>query len=296
MNKAHSDHPVTDDEQTLTLPRSAEGLALFLDVDGTLLEIAGTPEEVRVEARLHDVLDRLRRRLLGAVALVSGRPISDLDRLFELSGLPAAGLHGLERRRADGTVIRAAGDRLPDDMRRRLDAFAGAHPGVLIEDKGAALALHYRGAPSAEAAAGGGRGGGGGGLSHPLGAGGAPLWGGAGGGPGRPPRLVAALLAGTEDRLALLDGKMVLEIRHRGSHKGDAVAAFMAEPPFAGRRAVFIGDDVTDEDGFDMANRMGGWSIRVGDGRETRARLRLPDVSSVIAWLDRLATTREDAS
>ena len=163
MNKAHSDHPVTDDEQTLTLPRSAEGLALFLDVDGTLLEIAGTPEEVRVEARLHDVLDRLRRRLLGAVALVSGRPISDLDRLFELSGLPAAGLHGLERRRADGTVIRAAGDRLPDDMRRRLDAFAGAHPGVLIEDKGAALALHYRGAPSAEAAGGPGAGGAGGG-------------------------------------------------------------------------------------------------------------------------------------
>ena len=125
---------------------------------------------------------------------------------------------------------------------------------------------------------------------------GPPGGGGGGGGPPPPPRLVAALLAGTEDRLALLDGKMVLEIRHRGSHKGDAVAAFMAEPPFAGRRAVFIGDDVTDEDGFDMANRMGGWSIRVGDGRETRARLRLPDVSSVIAWLDRLATTREDAS
>ena len=311
MNKAHSDHPVTDDEQTLTLPRSAEGLALFLDVDGTLLEIAGTPEEVRVEARLHDVLDRLRRRLLGAVALVSGRPISDLDRLFELSGLPAAGLHGLERRRADGTVIRAAGDRLPDDMRRRLDAFAGAHPGVLIEDKGAALALHYRGAPSAEAAGGGAGGGGGGGGAGGRGGGGGGSGGcwpndagaglvvvrGGGGGPPRPPpRLVAALLAGTEDRLALLDGKMVLEIRHRGSHKGDAVAAFMAEPPFAGRRAVFIGDDVTDEDGFDMANRMGGWSIRVGDGRETRARLRLPDVSSVIAWLDRLATTREDAS
>lgn len=261
MNRIHSDHPVTDDDRRSTLPRSADGLALFLDVDGTLLEIAGSPEEVRVETRLHDVLDRLRRRLLGAVALVSGRPIADLDRLFGLSGLPAAGLHGLERRRADGVVIRAAGDRLPDEMRRRLDQFAVAHPGVLIEDKGTALALHYRGAPSAKAAA---------------------------------RRLVVDLLAGSEDRLALLDGKMVLEIRHRGSDKGDAVAAFMAEPPFAGRRPVFVGDDVTDEDGFEMANRMDGWSVRVGDGRETNARLRLPDVSSVIAWLDRLATARED--
>ena len=146
---------------------------------------------------------------------------------------------------------------------RRRRKRRGAQPGGLIAQNGAAFALKYGGARGGYAGA---------------------------------PRLVAALLAGTEDRLALLDGKMVLEIRHRGSHKGDAVAAFMAEPPFAGRRAVFIGDDVTDEDGFDMANRMGGWSIRVGDGRETRARLRLPDVSSVIAWLDRLATTREDAS
>lgn len=255
MNRPYSDHPVTDAQLPPILPATGERLAVFLDVDGTLLEIAGSPDEVLVEASLHDLLRRLQRRLAGAVALVSGRRIADLDRLFALPDLPAAGLHGLERRRADGHLLRGTTEGLPAAARRRLDALAEVHPGMLIEDKGAALAVHYRGAPEAESAARG---------------------------------LLAALMAEYDGAFALLDGKMVLEIRRRGSHKGDAVAAFMAEPPFAGRRPVFVGDDVTDEDGFEVVNRLSGWSVRVGGG-ETRARYYLPDVGAVIAWLETLA-------
>jgi trehalose 6-phosphate phosphatase len=260
MNRTHSDHPVTDARQPLTLPLTAEGwadgLAVFLDVDGTLLEIAGAPDEVLVPARLLDILDRLHRRLGGAVALISGRRIAGLDRLLPVTGLPAAGLHGLERRRSDGVVVRGATEGLPEAARRTLADLATTHRGVLIEDKGVAVAVHYRAAPEAEAAV---------------------------------RSCVGALMAEHAENFELLDGKMVLEIRPRGRHKGDAVASFMAEPPFRGRQPVFVGDDVTDEDGFEAVNRLGGWSVRVGDAQTTHARFRLADVSAVIDWLDRLA-------
>jgi trehalose 6-phosphate phosphatase len=255
MPGIHSDHTVTDARQPLTLPASADGLAVFLDVDGTLVEIAGSPEEVRVEARLHEVLNRLRHRLDGAVALVSGRRIADLERLFALSQLPMAGLHGLERCSVGGAVISGAAAALSLPEREQLVRFAAEHPGVLLEDKGAAVALHYRAAPEVEVAA---------------------------------RALARAITAANADEMVLLEGKMVLEIRRRGSHKGDAIADFMNEPPFAGRRPVFIGDDVTDEDGFAVVNRMAGWSVRVGESGTTAARFRLPNVGAVIAWLDAL--------
>lgn len=256
MSRTHSDHTVTDARHPLTLPPTADGLAVFLDVDGTLIEIAGSPDEVRVEARLREVLERLRHRLGGAVALVSGRRIADLDRLFGLCDLPMAGLHGMERRSIDGAVITGAAANLTLDQRAQLARFAAEHPGVLLEDKGASVALHYRAAPAAEAAA----------------------------------RLLArAVTAANADELVLLEGKMVLEIRRHGSHKGDAIADFMNEPPFAGRQPVFIGDDVTDEDGFGTVNRLGGWSICVGDKPVTRAPWRLPNVTAVIRWLEDLA-------
>lgn len=263
MNRNNSDHPVTDVRQKLTPPpwqgREQE-LALFLDVDGTLLEIAGAPDEVRVDDRLLGILHRLQGRLAGAVALISGRRIDELDRLFPLEGLPAAGLHGLERRRSDGVVMRSGGDGLPAASRRSLVGLAAAHPGVLIEDKGVAVAVHYRAAPEAEADV---------------------------------RRCVDALMAGLAANFELLDGKMVLEIRHRGCHKGDAVASFMAEPPFRGRLPVFIGDDVTDEDGFETVNRLGGWSVRVGGVLATQARYRIADVPAVINSLERLAGADE---
>lgn len=233
---------------------------MFLDVDGTLLEIADAPGKVWVDDRLPGILDRLQRRLAGAVALISGRRIDELDRLFPLRGMPAAGLHGLERRRSDGVVMRSVTEGLPAASRRSLVGLAAAYPGVLIEDKGAAVAVHYRAAPEAEAAV---------------------------------RRCVGALMTGLAANFEVLDGKMVLEIRRRGGHKGDAVASFMAEPPFRGRLPVFIGDDVTDEDGFEAVNRLGGWSVRVGGVLATHARYRIADVAAVIDSLERLAGADE---
>jgi trehalose 6-phosphate phosphatase len=261
MTRTPSEHPpglpsLAATASALPVRHDGSDFALFLDVDGTLLEIAGAPDAVRVDPRLRDLLPRLRRRLGGAVALVSGRRIEDLDRLFGLAGLPMAGIHGLERRRGDGQIVRRVPDCLPAAVRQPLYQLAATHPGILIEDKGAAVAVHYRAAPEAE---------------------------------GDARAAVAEALGQGTGRLALLDGKMVLELRWRGSTKGDAIAAYMNEVPFSGRRVLFAGDDVTDEDGFDVVNRLGGWSIRVGDDRPTAARFRLSGVSAVIGWLEQLA-------
>lgn len=262
MDKASSESPVAIGRDASGLPHDADGLAVFLDVDGTLLEIAGSPGEVRVEMRLRHTLKRLRARLGGAVALISGRRIDDLDGLFGMTDLPTAGLHGLERRSSNGDIVRGAAASLSAPERQRLVDFAGAHPGVFIEDKGAAVALHYRAAPAAEPAA---------------------------------RSLAQALVGANSDELDLLDGKKVLEIRRRGSHKGDAIADFLREPPFAGRRPVFVGDDVTDEDGFAVVNRLGGCSVCVGNNPHSRARWRLPDVAAVISWLEELAGSERQA-
>jgi trehalose 6-phosphate phosphatase len=261
MTRTRSEHLPAAAAGGLPVRQDGNDFALFLDVDGTLLEIAGSPDAVRVDPRLLDLLPRLRQQLGGAMALVSGRRIEDLGRLFGLAGLPMAGIHGLERRRGDGQIVRGVPDCLPAAVRQPLYQLAAMHPGVLIEDKGAAVAVHYRAAPEAEADA---------------------------------RAAVAEALAQSTGRLTLLDGKMVLEVRWRGSTKGDAIAAFMNEAPFSGRRVLFAGDDVTDEDGFEVVNRLGGWSIRVGDDRSTAAHFRLSGVSAVIGWLELLAGSKEE--
>lgn len=227
--------------------------ALFLDVDGTLLEIAATPTAVRVPERVIHVLAAVQRRLQGAVALVSGRSIVELDRLFMPLRLPAAGVHGAERRGATGTVHRRENGEALAPARRLLVAWGTAHAGVLVEDKGVALAVHYRGAPELESAA---------------------------------RQVVAEALAAVGSAFHIQEGKKVLEIKGDSMGKGDAIAAFMREPPFRGRVPVFIGDDLTDEDGFDVVNRLGGQSIGVGLDRETRARWRLADERDVLSWIE----------
>jgi trehalose 6-phosphate phosphatase len=234
---------------------AAPDWALFLDVDGTLLHFADTPDAVEVGEHLHRALERLAPLLGGALALISGRRIADLDRLFAPLVLPIAGLHGLERRDAGGTLHRLADEAGLDELRGPLAEFAAAHPGVLLEDKGQALALHYRRAPAAEGAA---------------------------------RQLVERLAADRLDRLRVLDGKMVLEIKPRLANKGAAIGGFMGEAPFAGRRPVFAGDDVTDEDGFAVVNGLGGASIRVGDEGPSEAVYRLEDVQAVMEWLEAL--------
>lgn len=229
-------------------PPLPEDAALFLDVDGTLVGIAPTPEAVRVEAGLIATLDALHRRI--PVALISGRRLADVDALFAPLRLPAAGTHGNERRRADGSIERHAASDLVEALRAPLEDFVAAHPGARLEDKEVSLALHWRLAPEAEPEA---------------------------------LRLVEELVSGRPG-LRLVRGKMVAEIAPSGHDKGAAIAAFLREPPFAGRRPVFVGDDVTDEDGFATVERLGGITILVGD-RPSGARWRLESVEGVHAWL-----------
>ncbi len=225
--------------------------AFFLDVDGTLLDIAERPEAVKLRSGLTDTLAALQRR--APVALISGRPIAALDRLFAPLKLPAAGQHGAERRSADGRLRRVTVSRSAlNQARAYLVAWARNHQEILLEDKGLTLALHYRAAPRLESEA---------------------------------ARVAREAWRRLGDGFVLEPGNMVFEIRPRGWDKGRAIAEFMREPPFAGRVPVFAGDDITDEDGFAAVNRMGGYSIKVGVG-PTAARWRLPDVRRVLAWLD----------
>lgn len=238
--------------------------AFFLDVDGTLLDIAEAPDRVHVPPRVVDVLARLAGAFGGAVALVSGRPIADLDRLLAPLRLPCAGLHGAERRDAAGALRLHRVDGALDAARAALASFCDAHPGTLLEDKGAALALHYRLAPAVEAEA---------------------------------RRAVERVLGALGPAFALQQGKCVLEIKPAGASKARAIADFIAEAPFAGRVPVFAGDDVTDEDGFRVVNRLGGLSVRVGAVGRTAATAALGSVGEVLEWLSAWpAAAREETA
>jgi trehalose 6-phosphate synthase len=248
MAKLAENHLCNAQDSRTAPPALGADSALFLDVDGTLVAIAPTPEAVRVDAGLIRILDSLRRRV--PIALVSGRPLADIDALFAPLVLPAAGTHGNQRRRADGSIERHAPVHLVDGLHRPLEEFVVSHPGARLEDKGASLALHWRLAPEIEAEA---------------------------------LRCVEDL-ARRRPALRLLRGKMVAELAPSGHDKGGAIAAFLAEPPFAGRRPVFVGDDVTDEDGFATVERLGGVTALVGD-RPSAARWRFAAVEDVHDWL-----------
>jgi trehalose 6-phosphate phosphatase len=239
------------------LPRASSDWALFLDVDGTLLDIAETPQAVEVPAGIASLLERLFYALGGAVALASGRPLETLDRWFGGLRAPAAGLHGLERRGANGAVHHVEAPVLSlERVRQRLAGIETKFPGLLVEDKGRAVAVHYRKAPERAAEV---------------------------------FRLVGEAARDSGGDLELLEGKQVLEVRPRGADKGKVVEAFMAEPPFRGRIPVFVGDDRTDEDGFAAVNRLGGHSIRVGREGPSAARYRLDDAPAVREWLAAVA-------
>ncbi len=240
----------------MALPRPAHDWALFLDFDGTLAEIAERPDDVSVHPPLPSTLAAVSEALEGALAIVSGRPLLQIDTLLAPLTLPVAGLHGLERRDGGGRVVRAdapAGEL--KSARRELADFVRGTPGLVLEDKGLTLALHFRQAPTRRAEC---------------------------------RRAVDRALANGTGALHVLEGKMVYEIKPVGVDKGRAIAAFLGEPPFAGRVPVFAGDDVTDEDGFALVNRRGGVSIRVGDGTATRAGWRAASVDEFLDWLDGL--------
>jgi trehalose 6-phosphate phosphatase len=195
-------------------------------------------------AALHD-------RTGGALALVSGRPLRELDALLPAAGWAAAGQHGLEWRAPDGSLHRPPPPAALEPAREALADLVARHPALLLEDKGLSLALHYRRAPRLA------------GFAH---------------------RAVRQLATQLGPELVVQTGKRVIELRPAGQDKGAAVRRFLALPPFRGRRPVFLGDDVTDEAAFGAVNALGGHSIKVGRG-PTAARWRLAGVDDVRAWL-----------
>ena len=235
------------------LPPPAErGWAYFLDVDGTLLELAMTPDAIHVDPELPALLAGLQHASDGALALVSGRSLSDLDRRLPVPRLPKAGQHGLERRDALGRLwLHAPPSRAKEAIQNALAPVLDENPGLLLEDKGLSLALHYRLAPE---------------MAFYV----RDLMG----------RLVAELGEG----LVVQEGKRVVEVKPAGIDKGTAIAEYLTEAPFAGRRPVFIGDDKSDEHGFAVVNERDGVSIGVGPAART-ARYRLASVGAVRSWL-----------
>ncbi len=237
------------------VPLPTTAWCLFLDVDGTLLELADHPGGVFVDPDLRLLLDRLSLAAGGAVALISGRTIADLDHLFGGLELPLAGMHGCERRDARGQlhVAPIAREQLAD-VREGLKRLVARHPGLLLEDKGAGLALHFFRARE---------------LEHELRA------------------EVALLAAPLVPRFVLLDGHAVIEVKPAAHTKETAVNEFMQEPPFRGRQPIFIGDDQTDYGGFAAVRRCGGLAVAVGP--RVKSEWWLPGPVAVRQWLGQLA-------
>lgn len=232
--------------------------ALLLDVDGTLLEFADEPMAVRVEPPLHSLLRALHRALDGALALVSGRQLADIDRLFGQPDWVAVGLHGLERRDAHGQLHAQPTDPARRaQLQRAVQSLVTRLPAVRVEDKGAAIALHCRQSPK--------------------------LW----------PALLTdarALLPGLPG-YELQPGNLVVEFKPAGSDKGQAVRDLLATPWGGGRLPVYLGDDLTDEHAFAVVNAADGISVRVGSRTPTLARFTLSDPRAVHAWLQHVLDT-----
>jgi len=245
---------------SIPLTRPPAGLlddaGLFLDFDGTLVELADRPDAVQIDAALGLLLARLRARLAGRVAIVSGRSIEQIDTFLgkALDGIAVVGSHGAETRQAGGEIVRPE---RPATMLAAETVFGdrfGANPGVVIEVKSLGVAIHYRLAPEIEADA---------------------------------DALVTAFAE--QHGLAVQHGKMMREIRLAGHDKGSAVIALTQVAPFAGHAPIFAGDDLTDETAFVACARAGGGGILIGPARETAAVWRIDDVAGLRGWLEEAA-------
>lgn len=240
------------------LPEDLTGWALFLDIDGTLLDLAAAPTEVVIPGWMPGALASLSKRLNGALALVTGRALDNADSLFAPQRFSVAGLHGAEIRFADGQIHEAPRSEFLNPLRLELASLVALNPGLVLEDKLAGLAIHYRLAPKF-----------GEGLI----------------------RLMTEFVEAHEDQFEVQLGKMVVEVRPAGSNKGTAVEAFLARPPFQGRKPLAVGDDLTDEAMFEIANAYGGRAVRVGrPDRPTAATAGVDSADDVRTWLERIAT------
>lgn len=235
------------------LPQENDAWALFLDLDGTLSPLMAKPADVVLEKKLLELLRTLHQRLEGALAVVSGRSIDDLSRLLAPLELPLAGQHGAERCDAtNGYSLSEPDHATLERARNELTRFLADHPDLELEDKGASLALHYRNAPDKQGA-----------IEQRL----------------------RDLHNALGETLTMHGGKFVFELRTTSCNKGEAVQQFMKGAPFKARIPVFLGDDLTDEDGFAVVNACGGHSIKVGEG-ESQATYRLRDTQAVERWLN----------
>jgi len=228
-------------------------IAILLDVDGTILDLAPTPSQVEVPEKLRATLTKLLQRTKGALALVSGRSLADIDRIFAPLKLPAIGGHGAEIRRTPGSPATHPPLSIDTQLKEELIAVAG--DGVLVEDKGYSIALHYRLAPERGAA-----------LRE----------------------AVAAIVAEHPDSgIEILTGKWVIEVKPERFTKGTGIRHLMHDPPFRGRTPYFIGDDVTDEAAFAMLPQFEGIGYSVGRPFKGAAGV-FEDAFAVRDWLDRV--------
>src|ERR1700753_47496 len=246
------------------LSQRLDGCAMLLDIDGTLLDLARTPREVWVPPGLAATLHALKQRTTGALALVSGRSLNAIDLIFAPDRFPAVGGHGAEMRLStDGDAVATHAPPMDAELKRRLAAIARLSPGILLEDKGYSLALHYRLAPHAEKA-----------IYEAV-------------------SLIRADLPNAP--IEILPGKCVCEIKQAGFDKASGVRELMTHEPFRGRRPVFIGDDVTDESVFAITPELGGLAFSVGRHANGVAG-RFDTPSDVRAWLKRLVDGKASAA
>jgi trehalose 6-phosphate phosphatase len=255
----------SDIESRIEMHGDLSMYAFFLDIDGTLVDIADAPDCVEADLWLLDIVQRLHLIAGGALALISGRAVAEVDRLFAPMRLPIAGQHGVERRDATGKMHHYPHcTQQLDDLRYCISARAAEFSDLLVEDKGMSIAVHYRQAPH---------------LS------------------GEVHKMLSECLLQCGDAFRLQEGKMVLELKPAGMDKGTAIIEFMNEEPFHGRIPVFVGDDATDEYGFVAVNNHGGHSVKVGPG-PSAACWRVSNVAAVRIWLEellgQLEPTRED--
>ena len=250
MLKTDLDRPRPHGEARPPLPQP-DVTALFLDLDGTLAPIEATPDAVVADQGRSRLLRRVVTRFRERVAILSGRSIADVDRILDGSVPNVAGVHGLERRSAQGGTTGVPPHPALERVEETLACFARGQRGLLVESKARSVALHYRGHPPAEEAC-----------------------------------LDIGRRLATTHGLQLQEGRMVVELGTPGPNKGDSLRRFMADDAFAGATPVMVGDDLTDEHAFEVAGALGGWSVLVGDPCPTAAQHRLGDPAAVLAWLE----------
>jgi len=243
-------HPPEMYSATVSPPLDVERHSLLLDFDGTLVDFAPLPDAIKLRPGTVDLLRRLTERFRGAVALVTGRHIENVDHFLDPLKLPAIGVHGQEVRRHGEPIAARVWSPEIDIARGRIAASLREHDPLLFEDKGSALVLHFRICPKEGVRA----------------------------------LAIAQRAVDGLEQLEMVEGHAIAEVRERKVSKADAISIVAAWPEFAGRKPVLIGDDTTDEDGFRAAAGAGGFGVKVGPG-DTAAQYRLAGVDAVHEWL-----------